>query len=71
MFALSEDYQHAAVIADADKAANTFSLDKDRSPSLFSDLNRDGVSYVYISDFGPGASLSSTPATVFKPAAGR
>lgn len=71
MFAVSEDYQHAAVIADADKAANTFSLDKDRSPSLFSDLNRDGVSYVYISDFGPGASLSSTPATVFKPAAGR
>lgn len=66
MFALSEDFRHTSPITGFDKTRNTLAVAGDSAPALFADHNSDGHSFVYISDFGPGAVVTKTPASTFK-----
>lgn len=68
LYAANEDLTEIVPITGYDAEANTLTVACSREQGeRFRDLDGDGISYVYITDVGPGCRVSATPAAAFGP----
>ena len=68
MTAVNEDFSATATITGHNFTTDTLAIDADPAVAAkFTDLNGDGVSYIYIADIGPRTKLLATPARMITP----